>query len=575
MPTLSKGLYDSYMRAIRWASDRVGERGIIGFVTNANFIEATLTDGVTRVPRRRVQQPLRLHLRGNQRTAGELSRKEGGKVFGSGSRAPVAISLLVKSPKKGARQNPLPRHRRLSHREQKLAAVAEFGSVKGISAGQGWSTIEPDTHGDWLRQRDESFARHMPFGVKDKDDSSARVFGLFSLGVLTARDAWASSPSKKAVSSNMRRMIDAYTSELARFNRSYKTLDKAARIAKIESTIDTDPKKIAWSSNLKDELARNTKLEFYSQSVVPCLYRPFTKQWTYFDRKLNERVYRMPRLFPFAGVANRVIGVSASESRSGYSVLMSDVLPSYHATDMVGSQYFPLYVYEEFPETDEPRSSRSKPVGPHRQDGITDEALAHFQAAYSHNKLTKEDVFYYMYGLLHSPDYRQRYADNLGKELPRAVRVKATKDFWAFSRAGRSLADLHVKYDEVPEFAAEIDGPNNPTPAQCRVEKMRFGRESGAKVKSIIQYNAHLTVRGIPLEAYDYVVSGKPAIEWVMDRQTITTDKDSGIVKDVNEWASETMEDPRYPLSLLLRVVTVSLETMKIVRALPPLELFE
>jgi predicted helicase len=573
---LAKGLYDSYVRAIRWASDRIGERGIIGFVTNANFIEANTADGMRRCLVDEFSDLYVLHLRGNARTSGERRRKEAGNVFGLGSRAPIAISLLVKGAKKGKRGN-IHFHDIGDYLsgEQKLAAVAGFCSVKGIAEGRGWSTIEPDAHGDWLRQRDESFARHMPFGVKDKGDSSARVFGLFSLGVLTARDAWASSPSKKAVSSNMRKMIDAYTSELARFNRSYKTLDKAARAAKVESTIDTDPKKIAWSSNLKDELARNTTLEFHSQSVVPCLYRPFTKQWTYFDRKLNERVYRMPRLFPFAGAANRVIGVSASESRSGYSVLMSDVLPSYHATDMVGSQYFPLYVYEEPPETEEPRSSRSRPVEPAWQDGITDEALTHFQAAYSKDKITKEDVFYYMYGLLHSPDYRERYADNLGKELPRAVRVKAAKDFWAFSRAGRTLGDLHVKYEEVPEFGAEIDGPKHPTPAQCRVEKMRFGRDGGAKDKSVIQYNAHLTVRGIPLEAYDYVVSGKPAIEWVMDRQTVTEDKDSGIVKDFNEWAIETMGDPRYPLSLLLRVVTVSLETMKIVRALPPLEPFD
>lgn len=289
----------------------------------------------------------------------------------------------------------------------------------------------------------------------------------------------------------------------------------------------------------------------------------------------------MPRLFPRAGVENRVIGIPASESRSGYSVLMTDVIPNLSAADMVGSQFFPLYIYDSVEsrveENDDTQHSLfaknlEAPVSASRRDGITDEGLAHFQSTYPDEHITKEDVFYYVYGILHSPEYRERYADSLGKELPHIPRVKTARDFRAFSHAGRKLGELHVGYEKVPEHSATVDGPADHTAAHYRVEKMKFGT---GKDWTVIHYNNFITVRDIPLDAYDYVVNGKSAIGWVMDRQSVSTDKDSGIVKDANAWATETVGDPRYPLSLLLRVITVSLETMKIVGALPPLDILE
>ena len=311
--------------------------------------------------------------------------------------------------------------------------------------------------------------------------------------------------------------------------------------------------------------------------------------WLYFDRKLNEMVLQVPRLFPSPDVSNRVIGVSASESRSGFSVILTDVVPSLHAADMVGSQFFPLYLYDTASaevEADEAsdapvaqpvlfvsekppvRYQASPPGSPVRRDGITDAGLAHFQSAYSGEAITKEDLFYYVYGVLHSPEYRERYADNLGKELPRIPKAPTAAAFRAFSEAGRALGELHVGYEGVPEYPARIEGPTSPTTTQLRVEGMKFGKR---KDKTVIHYNAFFTVRDIPLAAYEYVVNGKSAIDWVMERQAVTTDKASGIVKDANAWATETVGDPRYPLSLLLRVITVSLETMKIVRGLPRL----
>ncbi|MEQ8273742.1 MAG: type ISP restriction/modification enzyme [Deltaproteobacteria bacterium] len=578
---LSKGLYDSYVRAIRWASDRVGNSGIVGFVTNAGFVEAPTFDGLRKCLAEEFSSLYVFHLRGNQRTAGERSKKEGGKVFGSGSRAPVAISLLVKNPN-------IKEHAQIYFRdigaylsrEKKLAAVTDLASVGGISEAEGWILVSPDQHGDWLKQRDESFRVHIAAGIKDKEESSARVFSMFSLGVVTNRDAWASNPSKPGLSHNMGNMIRFYNAELSRFDGAHRELHKKGRKGLLKGFIDTDPSKISWTRALKNEFAKGGRLRFDAMRIVPSLYRPFSRRWLYFDRKLNEMVYQMPRLFPRVDVANRVIGVTAGESRSAFSVMMADVVPSLHATDMVGSQYFPLFVYDSadtgpeeadgagamFPAPNKPSAATT------RRDGITDAGLAHFQSAYPGEPITKEDLFYYVYGILHAPDYRTRYADNLGKELPRIPRVRTAADFWAFSKAGRTLGELHVGYEKVPEYKAKVEESASRTANHYRVEKMRFGK---GKDKTVIHYNDFITVRDIPLEAYDYVVNGKPAIGWVMKCQSVTTDKASGIEKDANAWATETMGDPRYPLSLLLRVITVSLETLKLVQSLPALDLLD
>jgi len=577
---LPKNLYNSYVRAIRWASDRIGKSGIIGFVTSAGFVEAKTTDGLRRCFAEEFSSLYVFHLRGNQRTAGELSKKEAGKVFGSGSRAPVAISLLVKNP--SSKERGRIHFRDVGDyltREEKLAAVARYGSVAGITATDGWTRLMPDKHGDWLKQRDEKFGRYLAFGIKDKQDASPRLFANFSLGVVTNRDPWAWSPSKRGLGEQMARMIAFYNAELARFDTAHSRLERKAREARVDGFVNTDSTKISWTVNLKSELAKGARVAFDSARIVPGMYRPYTKQWLYFDRKLNERVYQMPRIFPHAAAENRVIMVKQRWPGSGYLALLVDVIPELQIDG--GAQCFPLYLYDiegsDSDSEDDTHPSlfpepKKTPAGTTRRDAITDTGLAHFQSAYPRETITKEDVFYYVYGILHSADYRERYADNLGKELPRIPRVKTSADFWAFSRAGRALGDLHVGYERAPEHPARIEGPAKPTAAQYRVEKMKFGK---GKDKSVIHYNAFLTVRDIPLAAYDYVVNGKSAIEWVMERQSVTTDKESGIVKDANAWATETAGDPRYPLSLLLRVITVSIETMKVVHALPSLDILE
>ncbi|HFH3304275.1 TPA: DEAD/DEAH box helicase, partial [Pseudomonas aeruginosa] len=341
--TLAKGLYDSYIRAIRWASNRIGDTGIIGFVTNAGFLDANTTDGLRKCLADEFSSLYVFHLRGNQRTSGETSRKEGGKIFGSGSRAPIAISLLVKNPAaQGHGQIYFHDIGDYLSREEKLEKVAGYASVAGIEQ---WQRITPDEHGDWLKQRDNSFNRFIVLGEKKSD--APKLFENFSLGVVTNRDAWAYNASQSKLATNMTSMIGFYNGEVERFNAKYSGLDTKARQAQVDGFIDTDPTRISWTHNVKQDLVRNHIYAFESGNMVSSLYRPFTKQWLYYNRRFNERVYQMPRIFPDAGTENLVIGVSAAGEKVAFSALISRHVPSLHFVDIEGSQCFPLYLYDE------------------------------------------------------------------------------------------------------------------------------------------------------------------------------------------------------------------------------------
>ncbi|MBB5408875.1 putative helicase [Paraburkholderia sp. HC6.4b] len=582
--TLKTALYDSYIRAIRWASDRIGKSGVIGFVTNAGFLEANTADGLRKCLADEFSSIYVFHLRGNARTSGELRRREKDNVFGMGSRAPVAVSILVKNPD-AAQHGQIYFHDIGDYlsREEKLEKIAAFTSIAGIGAINGWQVVMPDKYGDWLKKRDDRFSEYIAMGDKDSKEASA-LFLSYSSGVKTNRDAWCYNASLKCLSSNMRRMIDFYNSEVTRFGKAHGGSDKKTRESSVASFIDVDPAKISWDHAQKLGVGSG-RLGKYSETVlVKSLYRPFTKTWLYFDRFFNNRVYQMPRIFPDQTATNRVICISAPGpgSVSGFTALMSDApIDLCIAATIGGTQCFPLYLYDDASNEIKSESMQgglfdaSQPAKHERKcrDAISDEGLAHFQPSYPGEQITKEDIFYYVYGLLHSPDYRIRYADNLGKELPRIPCVKAAADFWAFSKAGRKLADLHINYETVEKHPLQIEGSGLLlTDADYRVEKMRYGKNGKDKDPTMLIYNDKITAKGIPLEAYEYVVNGKPALDWVVERQCVKTDKDSGIVNDANDWAVETMNNPRYPLELFQRVVTVSLETMKIVKSLPRLD---
>jgi predicted helicase len=564
--TLSRGLYDSYIRSIRWASDRIGNAGVIGFVTNAGFLDASSQDGMRKCLVDEFSSLYVFHLRGNQRTSGETSRKEGGKIFGSGSRAPIAISLLVKNP--AALVHGQIRFHDIGDylsREEKLEKIAGYANVAGIEQ---WQHIIPDEHGDWLKQRDDSFGQFIALG--DKKSSGIKLFDSFSLGVVTARDAWAYNGSRMKLELNMSSMISFYNTEVVRFDAAHQGLDTKARQELVNNFIDADPTRISWSRALKQNLGRSRRYAFESECMVTGLYRPFTKQWLYFNRSFNEMVLQMPRIFPDAGAENLVIGVSAAGEKVAFSVLISRHVPSLHFVDIEGSQCFPLYLYDEVAQATGNLFVSPSVEDNRRRDAITDDGLAHFASAYPGEVLSKEDLFYYVYGILHSPNYRERYADNLSKELPRIPAVKKAVDFWAFSQAGRDLADLHLNYETVDPHPLTIEARGTLTDADYRVEKMKFAKKGD---KTTVIYNHRITLKDIPEAAWSYVVNGKAALDWVMERQAVRTDKASGIVNDANDWATETIGNPKYPLELFQRVITVSVETQKIVESLPLLDI--
>jgi predicted helicase len=391
----------------------------------------------------------------------------------------------------------------------------------------------------------------------------------------------------------MQSAIAFYNSEAARYKKACDGLVKE-NFPEVGKFVSANEKEISWSVNLKNDLTKFSQLSFDRQNIVQSSYRPYTKNFLYFSKNWNERRGKMPQIFPDASVKNRVIHLAGNGARSGFSVLMANHLPDLQHLD--NGQCFPLKLFS--PKTNETHAAQDsspqdnlfadapKPASLFDQktegnfvvkDGITDAGLAHFLKNYAGEKISKEDVFYYIYGLLHSEDYKQRFADNLTKELPRIPRVKKAADFWHFSKAGRELAELHINYENVSPFAANFAGGNLAIEmlkdADFRVEKMKFAKVGFDPDKTKVIYNSKITVENIPLEAYEYVINGKPAIEWVMERQGVSTHKESGIVNDANLWAFETMNNARYPLDLLLRVITVSLETTKIVHALPKLEI--
>ncbi|QSI30436.1 DEAD/DEAH box helicase [Variovorax sp. RKNM96] len=561
-------IYDSYIRAIRWASDRIGKSGVIGFVTNASFLDANAADGLRKCLADEFSSIYVFHLRGNQRTAGELSRKEGGKIFGGGSRAPIAISILVKNPQAS-------QHGKINFhdigdylsRDEKLEKIAGYSSLSGIDLAGGWKPITPDGHGDWFGQRSADFEEFIRVGRKADSDGVA-LFRTYSMGVKSNRDDWVYGFSRSKTERRIIDMIDFFNQEVSRYLSSSTTID-------VEQFVVRDKGRIKWTSDVLNDVEKGRVHAYDGDGLVKSHYRPFTKQWVYSSKAWNWSRHLMPSYFPDGASENKVICVTGVGSTNEFCALISDTLPDLELVSK--GQCLPMYVYgaPENRTADDLFVRKGATMAQRkRQSGLTDESLSHFLAAYPGESIDKEDLFYYVYGLLHSPDYRDRYGDNLTKGLPRIPCVKSNTDFWMFSQAGRRLADLHLNYETVEPYAVALSSEGRSlTDADYRVEKMRYGKKGSDKDLTTLHYNTKITVTGIPLDAYDYVVNGKPALDWVVERQCVKIDKDSGITNDANDWATETMGNPRYPLELFLRVVTVSLETMKIVRSLPALEI--
>lgn len=546
--TNKNSLYDSYIRAIKWASLRIRERGVIAFVTNGGFLDANTADGLRQSLAEEFSTIHVFNLRGNQRTAGEQSRREGGKIFGAGSRATVAITVLVKNPDAAAGAATV-RYTDIGDyltRAEKLARVAEAGAVAGLEP----VVLQPNEYGDWLGQRTGDFGAFQALGDRDR----GAVFGVFSGGLKTNRDAWCYNFGRDQIASNVDRLVETYEASLA------------------NSLPISDASRIAWSGGLRARFDRRQSVAFDVADVTRASYRPFQASAVLYSAELNERRYRLPRMFPTPAHENVGFTLTGPSSHYDFCLIATNAVPDLHLLDT--GQFFARWTWEPLDEESLDLGGEGEVVdGYRRVDNITDTALARFRSAYG-DDWTKDDVFFHVYGLLHSPDYRETYAADLKKMLPRIPLLADPADARAFAEAGRALSELHLGYESVAPYP--LDGLEVAAPAgdaaydlfAVGAKKMRFGEQG--RDRSVLHYNDRITLSGIPEEAYRYQLGSRSAIEWIIDRYWIKTDKASGIVNDPNDWSRE-VGDPRYILDLIARIVTVSLETMSFVASMPSL----
>ncbi|MBS9385593.1 MAG: DEAD/DEAH box helicase [Dolichospermum sp. BR01] len=564
--TLKNSLYDSYIRGFRWASDRIKDKGVICFVTNGNFIHKNYADGLRKCLVDEFTSIYCFNLRGDGRTSGEQCRKEGHPLFAAlggkgGSLVPIAIILLIKNPEKiGNCQLFYHDIGDYLKRAEKLSIIQNFVGISTIQ----WQEIIPNENYDWINQRNDIFENFISLGDK-KNKQEKTIFDVYSLGISTNRDAWTYNFSVQKLTINMSRMIEFYNEQVKNFkfylnNQSVNNVEQ--RNKKIEEFIDNNSTKISWSSGLKDDLGKFKNYDFCFESIAIGIYRPFCKQRLYFNQNFNERTGQMFKIFPNQELENVVISVTGVGAQKDFSALITDVIPNYHFQHTC--QCFPLYTYEKQSELGSLFATANTEQYT-KKSNIPDSILKEYQQKYQDKTISKEDIFYYIYGVLHSPEYKQRFASDLKKMLPR---IPFTADFWTFSQAGRELAYYHINYEtiepyELEEFKKELYLDDE----DYQVEKMVFGKNKNGIDKTIIIYNSKLTLSQIPLEAYEYIVCDKSALEWIMERYKVTKDKDSDIMNNPNDWS----EDPRYIVDLVKRIVRVSLETVKIVNSLPAL----
>ena len=562
-------LYDSYIRAFRWASDRLDKKdgGVIGFITNGNWLDSNAQNGMRKCLEREFSTIYVFNLRGAIRARSkDLAKKEGQNIFDI--MTGVAITIPVKKPKASDEAARIYYHDIGDYlsREEKLRIIRNMGDISNPLMQ--WVTITPNEHGDWLNKRSEQFKLYTTLGDKiDKKNKKTFFVPYYSNGLKTQRDPWCYNSSLPVVEKSAKEQIDFYN-------------EQREKLAKKEiSDVDYSTHKISWTRAVLSDIQRNKPYNTQDCQFREGLYRPFFKQHLLFYRPLNEMMYQIPTLFPTSNQRNLVICVECIGARRDFTALITDCIPDLHVLE--AAQCFPLYWYDDSTADiadlfSAPQSEMDRYV---RRDGVTDWILSTARKQYG-SRVTKEDIFYYVYGILHAPDYRTTFAADLKKSLPRLPLVKSPDDFWAFSRAGRSLAELHLGYEHVEPYAGcrTIYSPltNRGDEISYLIDdKMRFGKlDSKTADKRIIHYNAGITIENIPLEAYDYVVNGKSAIEWAMERYAVKTDPASRIENNPNDWCREH-DDPKYIYNLLLRIITVSLETMKIVRSLPKLKLEE
>jgi len=563
--TNKNSLYDTYIKAFRWSTDRLDPEngGIICFVSNGSWIDGNAQAGFRSHLEKEFSSIHVFNLRGNCRTSGELRQKEAGNVFGLGSRTSISITLLVKNPKQKTEKAVIKYYDIGDYhsREKKLEIIREFSTVNNIN----WSIISPNDHSDWINFRNDTFNTYIPIGDKEANSNNTYFNSKYSRGVATARDHFCWNFSEKLLGKNIKKIINFYNEQC----KEYHIAKKKNKKIKLDDFVNYDSTKITWNRGFKQDLEKGIKFKYNEKNIYQGMYRPFCKQYVYFAKELNDMTYQIPKLLPSQEHLNLLLCVSGIGVTKDFSCIITELLPD---LEVIGkSQCFPLYWYEK-KENIQKNLFENSDDEYIRHDAISDFILEQAKIRYG-GRVTKEDIFYYVYGILHSPEYRKTFANDLKKMLPRLPLLEKPTDFWTFSKTGRELADLHLNYEDQPlPKEILINGkpiPNKPFPAdQLIVNQIKFPAKDK---KDTIIYNQHITVSNIPQKAYEYVVNGKSAIEWIMERYAVTTHKESGIKNDPNDWAVEH-ENPQYILDLLLSVITVSVNTVDIVARLPKVE---
>lgn len=566
--TTTRAVYDSYVKAFRWSADRIGDNGIVGFVSNGSYLDSVAMDGFRQCLLEDFTHVYVFNLRGNARTQGEQRRKEKGNVFGEGTRTPVAITILIK--RSGVSNDGFIHYHDIGDyltREEKLNIVAEFGSISGIE----WEQITPNENNDWINQRNQDFSKHILLGDKKNPDSLSIFSDNYAMGFRTDRDAWLYGFNPETAKSHAESMIAVYNTERKRcFTEVEKrkkdgTLqpDKKAVSEFLAEFRNNDPTKISWTDRLVGAFNNNEEIQFSDETRL-VLYRPFCKRYCSYNKRLIERISKWENIYPDSQYENLAICISGAGGKKGFSVIMSDCIEERNL--LASSQAFPLYFYEERKETDlqlslfaDETDTQTKYT---RRDAITDEALQAFRKVYG-EEITKEDIFYYIYAVLQSKGYISAYQDNLSKEMPR---IPFLKGFSEYVRIGKALADVHLHYEK-PVNPSEIGLTIEIGKEDYTIQQMKFPKNGKTTLKDTIIFNEHIKISGIPDRVYDYIINGKSAVEWIMERYAVTTDKASGITDNPNDYGDE-----KYIFNLLISVMSVSLKTLELIDSMPEYE---
>ena len=523
-------LMDSYVKAFRWASDRIEKKGIIGFVTNGSFLDSNSTDGLRASLYKEFNHLYIFNLRGNARTQGEQRRKEKDNVFGQGTRTPIAISILIKD---GSDKHELFYYEIGDYlsRKQKLQTINELESIVNIH----WKSIKPDSNSDWINQRDPNYKSYIPLS---DSKSSNKVFNDNATGIVTSRDPWVYGFNKSKVINNANQLIENYNNEVTRLKKLHKKVTK--------DDLNYDPKKLNWSDELKKRALKLENIE-KADTLKLISYRPFTKKWLFFDKDLLHRPSKYSSIW---GSNNKTIVTNGTGTNKPFSVLITNKIPDYQFI-MNGQGFY------EF------NNATNDLIG--QTSNINDLCCSKFE-------LSSDNLFYYCYGVLNSKDYQAKYANDLKKDL---ARIPIVKNKEQYIKIGKKLVELHLNYEKAEPYKGVnliVKGEPN-----YRVKKMNFAKKRNQETNklekdySTIIFNDSITIKDIPLTAYDYIVNGRSAIEWIMDQYQVHDSgqyKKAGIVDDPNDFS----DDPKYIFNLLLRIITVSLKTIDLINQLPRFE---